>query len=66
MRNTLKYPVTKVEVVAMMNRLLNELSWDGRIGNIEGYALRLARDWIEKNGPQEFRDEAIAIVKDLQ
>ena len=58
MRNTLKYPVTKVEVVAMMNRLLNELSWDGRIGNIEGYALRLARDCIEKNGPQEFRDES--------
>ena len=60
-RNILKHPVTKKEVVEAIWEAAWEQAYDKNIrcGDIRPLALRLAAEWIEKNGPEYFNDERI-------
>ena len=58
MRNTLEYPVTKDEVIDAISEAMWEFAFEktNRVGDIRPYALRMAREWIKKYGPEFFND----------
>lgn len=56
MRNINEYPVTKQEVIDAISDAMWAVAYEQTllVGDIRPYALRLAREWIEKHGPAHF------------